>query len=78
MEGRIGDDEADRMLPELRVALAVAKAELDACGSKPDAIALHPAAVAHYLVTVEDLRAGFAVQAEARTIGATSSRICGR
>ncbi|UDL96563.1 recombinase family protein [Lichenihabitans sp. PAMC28606] len=55
IKGRLSEDEADKVLPELRQERDAFKATLQACEDAPKLIALHPAAMAQYVATIDAL-----------------------
>ncbi len=65
VKGRLSEEEADKVLPALRLVRDQLQAELLACEEHPRVIALHPATIHRYLSTVEDLRLHLAEHASA-------------
>lgn len=64
IHGRIGNEEADRRLPQLRAERDRKAAALAAADKAPDIITLHPGAIAHYRALLEELSAQLKVRQE--------------
>ena len=60
IKGRLGEDEADQLLPTLRAERDRLRVELEATEAPPNLITLHPTAMNRYQITIDSLAATIA------------------